>query len=131
MFNGPVGFNNVLHDCDNIKCSCPQHLKLGSQGDNIREAALKGRMRKSRLQLCEIEEIKRLYRTGMFTQKFIGKMFRCGPDHINRIINGSMMSGPYAREKREPAANEARKQRLGQPLTSKDHQEMLEKNWET
>lgn len=37
----------VCHHCDVRNCVNPEHLFIGSQGDNIRDAAAKGRMAKS------------------------------------------------------------------------------------
>jgi hypothetical protein len=34
----------VLHSCDNRKCVRPDHLRLGSQSENLQEAHDKGRM---------------------------------------------------------------------------------------
>lgn len=34
----------VLHACDNPPCCAPHHLTVGDNGDNIRDAARKGRM---------------------------------------------------------------------------------------
>lgn len=43
-YNGPIpkGFV-VMHKCDNRACTNIEHLKLGTQGDNIKDMYLKGR----------------------------------------------------------------------------------------
>lgn len=43
---GPIPDNLfVLHHCDNPKCFNPDHLFVGTQKDNLRDAAKKGRIR--------------------------------------------------------------------------------------
>jgi hypothetical protein len=43
---GPIGEGlSVLHRCDNRLCCNPTHLFLGTQGDNVRDCAAKGRSR--------------------------------------------------------------------------------------
>jgi HNH endonuclease len=44
--NGPIPAGlNVLHSCDNPACVRLDHLRLGTQADNCRESAIKGRHR--------------------------------------------------------------------------------------
>lgn len=38
----------VMHTCDNPPCVNPEHLSLGTQGDNVRDAAWKGHYNGSR-----------------------------------------------------------------------------------
>lgn len=39
----PEGFS-VLHSCDTPRCINPEHLSTGTQADNVKDAASKGRM---------------------------------------------------------------------------------------
>jgi hypothetical protein len=43
MFKGPISDACVLHHCDNPRCVHPDHLFLGSHGENARDKAAKGR----------------------------------------------------------------------------------------
>lgn len=38
----------VMHACDNVACVNPDHLSLGTQGDNVRDCFAKGRQPKTR-----------------------------------------------------------------------------------
>ena len=47
LHNGPIPQGmSILHSCDNKKCVNPEHLRIGTHAENMREAADRGRMLK-------------------------------------------------------------------------------------
>jgi len=63
VFKGPIPEGQVVcHACDNPPCFNPDHLFLGSQTDNMRDAQKKGRLHSATPRF--MEKVRRLYRTG-------------------------------------------------------------------
>lgn len=79
----------VLHRCDNRACFNPEHLRIGTQQDNIRDAVDKGRLRQTRNRLVpdEVREIRRLIAEGQ-NYPTIAKQFGVTRLTILRIANG-------------------------------------------
>ena len=97
MWNvGPIPDGlNVLHTCDTPPCVLPSHLFLGTQGDNLRDAASKGRTwrpqgeihGRSKLNDESIKEIRYLGRKG-YSHRKIGKIFGIHNVTVGRILSG-------------------------------------------
>lgn len=108
LVNGAIpGDLWVLHKCDNRLCLNPDHLFLGTNSDNIRDAIAKGRVviptpRKfhsdktafkrgeevnlAKLTRVKVIEIRKLYRNGM-NMDMIAKSFNVSISTICRVIN--------------------------------------------
>ena len=54
----------ALHTCDNMPCCNPAHLFEGTQRDNMRDAASKGRTANTKLTPADVREIRARYRPG-------------------------------------------------------------------
>ena len=75
----------VLHKCDNRKCINPEHLELGTQAKNMRDATIRNRIAyKTNPEV--VKEIRWRYEQG-FTQVQIAKMFNLNQSYVGQIIN--------------------------------------------
>lgn len=95
FFKGPIQDGiQVLHSCDMPCCVNPEHLWLGTQGDNMKDCAKKGRIvsplglfgednQNSRLKVPDILEI----RSGTLTTVQCMKKFGISKGHVSRIKN--------------------------------------------
>ncbi len=83
----------VLHKCDNPGCVNPDHLWLGTKGDNSLDMVSKGRSargeRNSHAQISEqtVQEIRKLFRDGTKQVDLI-RRFGISQGHIHKIVRG-------------------------------------------
>jgi len=86
LHKGPIPPGKVImHSCDNPPCVNPDHLSLGDQADNVADRHRKGRTYR-RLNAERVNEIRRLYSTGMTMQK-IAAALKTSHATISRVVN--------------------------------------------
>lgn len=76
----------VCHQCDNPKCVRIGHLFLGTQFDNMRDCASKGRMGNRKLSIDDVMQIVARARSGE-TGRSLAKEFNVEPSTISNIKN--------------------------------------------
>lgn len=90
----------VLHHCDNRRCVNPQHLFLGTQKDNLQDAARKGRVWRARGKNNggtvwtnkQLLEIYRRYIVGGISQAQLAREYGVKPSAIYRVIRKKLRS---------------------------------------
>jgi len=86
---------DVCHKCDNPSCINPDHLFLGTHGDNNRDRASKGRSAsgekhgRAKLKSFQVEEIRKMLKDGC-CKSHIAEMFGVDEKLIRLIGNGSI-----------------------------------------
>jgi hypothetical protein len=93
LANGPItGGLQVCHKCDNPKCVNPEHLFLGTQADNMQDAARKGHRNlgelntHSRLTKEQVISIRAEFANGE-TQKALARKYGVWPYSIRSIVD--------------------------------------------
>lgn len=94
-FVGPVPDGMcVLHRCDRPGCVNPEHLFLGTKGDNNRDRSTKGRSRgligenhlQAKLTEAQVREIRARYATGSIYQRELGDLYGVSQEAIGFIV---------------------------------------------
>lgn len=91
----------VCHKCDNRKCINPNHLFVGTRGDNNRDRHLKGRSNfikgessvLAKLKNRDIDQIRKLYSTKKYKQYFLAAKFGVDQGYISKIVNNIVRLG--------------------------------------
>lgn len=92
LTNGPIPSRLlVLHRCDIPACCNPEHLFLGTQGDNMKDMWTKGRhvppnrRATAKLTVSDVIRIRELAATGMY-QYVIAKQFGVSQTNVGQIV---------------------------------------------
>ena len=87
-FFGPIPEGLVvMHTCDNRRCLNPEHLRAGTQKENMQDMYKKGRSTRSVLTEPEVREIRRLSENGVSTHT-LANSFCVSPATIYNITSG-------------------------------------------
>lgn len=75
----------VLHKCDNKLCVRPEHLYVGTNADNMRDASVRQHKRSRKLDYAKAAEIRRLAAAGC-EQKELAERYGVTPSCIYGVL---------------------------------------------
>ncbi len=88
----------MLHSCDNPPCVRPEHLKVGTQLENMRGASSRGRFHpdpelrqgtkngNAKLSEAQVLEIRNIYATRDVSMREVGRQFHIDPSTVSDIV---------------------------------------------
>jgi hypothetical protein len=89
LVNGPIPDGLfVCHHCDNRACVRPDHLFLGTNTDNMRDASRKGRISSQALTPDQVREIRDLHSQG-HSARALGVRFGVDRKTIRNLLRGN------------------------------------------
>lgn len=94
LFVDDLGELDVLHKCDNPECTNPDHLFLGTQADNMKDMAQKGRSCRgeakpnAKLTWDGVDRIRAGYRCGGVTQSDLSEEYGVSQSIISKVLSG-------------------------------------------
>lgn len=97
----------VCHTCDNPSCVNPDHLWLGTTGDNVQDKVKKGRQRgaprgerhpAAKLTQRQAEDVRAEYARGTHTQAELARQYGISQAQVSGIVNNRT----YAKENKTP-----------------------------
>ena len=88
---GPIPDGMIVrHACDVPLCVNPAHLLVGTQADNMADAAQRGRLHKPRDHSGDqAEQIRQLYESGDYTQRALADAFNLTQPRISQIVGAA------------------------------------------
>ena len=92
----------LLHSCDNKICVNPEHLKEGTQYENIHDMIVKGRRvitysednGTAKLTYAQAQEIRERYKSGGEPQSTLAKEYGVNQSVISRVIQNKCYTTP-------------------------------------
>ena len=97
LTNGPIPAGvHILHRCDTPACVNPDHLWLGTQSDNLRDMAAKGRQglqkhpahtHTAKLTPEDVQAIRRRYAAGGIQQKTLAQEYGVDGRSISAVVH--------------------------------------------
>lgn len=113
LVNGPIPEGGaVLHTCDVTRCVNPNHLRLGTQDANMKDAAAKGRLNVHRPNHCrlkltqaQVSELRNLRAAGM-TRTDLASRYGITVGYVSTLLTGKrrVYTAPQLQVRAEGAA---------------------------